>query len=41
MRDGPAQQARDSEWTNSGDRSPDTLRWLYEFDAAAVMPVPA
>ena len=41
MRDGPAQQARDSEWANSGDRSPDTLRWLYEFDAAAVMPVPA
>ena len=41
MRDGPAQRARDSEWTNSGDRSPDTLRWLYEFDAAAVAPIPA
>jgi salicylate hydroxylase len=41
MRDGPAQQARDHEWANSGDRSPDTLRWLYEFDAAAVAPIPA
>jgi len=41
MREGPAQQARDSEWANSGDRSPDTLRWLYEFDAAAVAPIPA
>jgi salicylate hydroxylase len=35
MRDGPAQQARDAEWARSGDRSPDTLRWLYEFDAVA------
>jgi salicylate hydroxylase len=40
MHDGPAQQARDAEWANSGDRSPDTLRWLYEFDAAAVVPAP-
>jgi salicylate hydroxylase len=39
MRDGPAQQARDSEWTNSGDRSPNTLRWLYQFDAADVVPM--
>jgi salicylate hydroxylase len=38
MRDGPAQQARDAEWTTSGDRSPDALRWLYDHDPAAVAP---
>ena len=31
--DGPAQEARDAEWARAGDRSPDALRWLYEFDA--------
>ena len=31
--DGPAQKARDAEWARAGDRSPDALRWLYEFDA--------
>ena len=31
--DGPAQEARDAEWARSGDRSPDALRWLYDFDA--------
>jgi salicylate hydroxylase len=31
--DGPAQAARDAEWARSADRSPDALRWLYEFDA--------
>jgi salicylate hydroxylase len=36
LRDGAAQQARDAEWAKAGDRSPDTLRWLYEFDPAAV-----
>jgi salicylate hydroxylase len=36
MRDGPAQQARDAEWARAADRSPDALRWLYEFDAGAV-----
>jgi salicylate hydroxylase len=41
MRDGPAQRARDSEWASSGDRSPDTLRWLYDYDSAAVERVPA
>jgi salicylate hydroxylase len=41
MRDGPAQQARDAEWASSGDRSPDTLRWLYDYDSAAVERVPA
>jgi hypothetical protein len=41
MRDGPAQQARDAEWASSGDRSPDTLRWLYDYDFAAVERVPA
>jgi salicylate hydroxylase len=36
MRDGPAQEARDAEWGRAADRSPDALRWLYEFDAGAV-----
>jgi salicylate hydroxylase len=36
--DGPAQEARDAEWARSGDRSPDALRWLYAFDAAALGP---
>jgi salicylate hydroxylase len=39
MPDGPAQAARDAEWVKAGDRSPDTLRWLYEFDPAAVTPI--
>jgi len=34
--DGPAQQARDAEWANAGDRSPDALRWLYAHDPAAL-----
>jgi salicylate hydroxylase len=41
MPDGPAQQARDAEWARAGDRSPDSLRWLYDFDPAAVEPLPA
>jgi salicylate hydroxylase len=41
MRDGPAQQARDAEWARAADRSPDALRWLYEFDAGAVEAVAA
>jgi salicylate hydroxylase len=41
MRDGPEQQARDAEWARAGDRSPDNLRWLYEFDPAAVEPASA
>src|SRR5438034_113670 len=41
MRDGPAQQARDAEWGRTADRSPDTLRWLYDFDPGAVAPVAA
>ena len=36
MPDGPAQRARDGEWAKAGDRAPDTLRWLYEFDPAAL-----
>jgi salicylate hydroxylase len=36
LRDGPAQQARDAEWAKAGDRSPDALRWLYEYDPADV-----
>jgi len=34
MPDGPAQQARDAQWAEAGDRSPDALRWLYGFDAS-------
>jgi salicylate hydroxylase len=34
--DGPAQEARDAEWARSGDRSPDALCWLYDFDAGAL-----
>ena len=34
--DGPAQEARDAEWARAGDRAPDALRWLYDFDAGAV-----
>jgi salicylate hydroxylase len=41
MRDGPAQEARDTEWAKAADRSPDALRWLYEFDAGRVEPVAA
>ncbi len=41
MRDGPAQEARDAEWAKAADRSPDTLRWLYDFDTAAVGTAPA
>ena len=36
MRDGPAQQARDAEWGRAADRSPDALRWLYDYDAGTV-----
>jgi salicylate hydroxylase len=39
MRDGPAQEARDAEWGRAGDRSPDTLRWLYAHDAGMVEPL--
>jgi salicylate hydroxylase len=34
--DGPAQRARDAEWARAGDRSPETLRWLYAFDPGAL-----
>jgi salicylate hydroxylase len=36
MPDGPAQRDRDAEWARAGDRSPDTLRWLYGHDPAAL-----
>ena len=36
MPDGPAQQARDAEWSRAGDRAPDTLRWLYDHDPAVL-----
>jgi 2-polyprenyl-6-methoxyphenol hydroxylase-like FAD-dependent oxidoreductase len=38
MRDGPEQEARDAEWARAGDRRPDTLRWLYAHDPAALEP---
>ena len=41
IRDGPVQEARDAEWARAVDRSPDALRWLYEFDAGAVETVAA
>src|SRR5262249_24189295 len=41
MRDGPAQQARDAEWGRAADRSPDALRWLYEYDPCDIVPVAA
>jgi len=41
MPDGPGQAARDAEWAKAADRSPDTLRWLYDFDAAVVETAPA
>ncbi len=41
MRDGPEQEARDAEWAKGGDRRPDTLRWLYAHDPAALDPAPA
>ena len=41
MPDGPAQQGRDAEWAKAADRSPDALRWLYDYDATAVEPAPA
>jgi salicylate hydroxylase len=40
MPDGPAQQARDAAWAEAGDRSPDALRWLYDFDASAIEAMP-
>ncbi len=41
LRDGLAQEARDAEWAKAGDRSPEALRWLFEFDAGVVDPMPA
>ncbi|HEY1259746.1 MAG TPA: FAD-dependent monooxygenase [Stellaceae bacterium] len=36
MRDGPEQEARDAEWARAADRSPEALRWLFDFDPAAI-----
>jgi len=41
MPDGPEQEARDAEWARlmrngASDRAPDTLRWLYAHDPAAL-----
>jgi salicylate hydroxylase len=41
MRDGPAQEARDAEWAKATDRSPEALRWLYNYDAAGAETVSA
>jgi salicylate hydroxylase len=40
MLDGPEQKARDAAWARAGDRSPEALRWLYDFDAARVVEEP-
>ncbi|HEV2100797.1 MAG TPA: FAD-dependent monooxygenase [Stellaceae bacterium] len=34
--DGPAQRVRDAEWAKAADRSPDGLRWLYDFDPSQI-----
>ena len=34
--DGPEQEARDAAWAEAGDRSPEALRWLYDFDPGAL-----
>jgi salicylate hydroxylase len=39
--DGPAQRARDAEWARAGDRSPESLRWLYDHDPSALEPATA
>jgi salicylate hydroxylase len=36
MPDGREQEARDAEWTRTGDRAPETLGWLYAHDPWAV-----
>ncbi len=41
LADGPAQRARDADWAKAADRSPDALRWLYDFDAGAAAPMRA
>jgi len=41
MRDGPAQEARDAEWAKATDRSPEALRWLYNYDATGAETVSA
>jgi salicylate hydroxylase len=38
MQDGPEQRARDAEWARASDRAPDSLRWLYDHDPAALEP---
>ncbi len=37
MRDGPMQVARDAGWRKSPDRNLETMRWLYGFDARALV----
>jgi salicylate hydroxylase len=41
MPDGAAQEARDAEWARAADRGPQALRWLYDYDPAALEPAPA
>jgi salicylate hydroxylase len=36
MPDGREQEGRDAEWARTGDRAPETLRWLYAHDPWAV-----
>ena len=34
--DGPEQQARDAAMVANRERAPETMRWLFGFDAASV-----
>jgi salicylate hydroxylase len=36
LHDGPAQQARDAQMAERGDRSIPAIRWLYAHDASAI-----
>jgi len=36
MRDGPEQGERDAAMVANRERSPETMRWLFGFDAGAV-----
>jgi salicylate hydroxylase len=40
MRDGPEQQARDAAMAATRERAPESMQWLFGFDAGVVAPVP-
>jgi len=39
--DGPEQQARDAAMLATRERAPETMQWLFGFDAGAVEPAEA